>query len=270
MAKQFKYYVDLEAERIKIPSGRWYDVGEGKRYPSVTTVLSAKAKDGLSNWQIELASQGIDPNKYADVLAGHGSEMHNGIELLLMNEELSFYDAEMNERYDFYKEWKPLCRFKQAKEDWQIEPILIEQKIWSNRMRVAGTLDLLAFVTPPKGKRHLAQIDHKSSKATYVDHKWQQAAYKECFVEMVTKRKDKGGKELAKFLAKKITKADIDGMKCYTLLLGVETAKGWRMTETKNPEYCLEGFEACNNMFRNLNPNFNTIEKEYPLTLKLD
>ena len=269
-----KFFVNLEAKQIHVPNSRWYEIGNYDKtklaYPSATTVLSVKNKQGLSNWQIQIAKSGLDPKEISMRMMDEGSCVHNAAELL-MNGNSIVYD----ENYDFYGEWLPICRFVDAYSELQIKPILIEQMIWSNRMKSAGTLDLFCTLMP-KGLKNpvFALIDLKRSASAYIDYQWQISAYKEMLTEMI-KKPDSYSKRLIEFLTEstKINKEDlikyIENIKCYLLLLNTPTKKGWRLTEVTETEEKLKGFEACNSLFRIENPNLEYIREIYPTELKL-
>jgi len=269
------YFVNVEAKHIHLPNSRWYEIGDyeksGMAYPGATTILGVKNKAQLTNWQVQLAKSGVDPKEVGQRNMDEGSLVHNAAELLMKGEELTY-----SEEYDFYGTWLPLCRFAEAYHELKIDPILIEQMIWSNRMEAAGTLDLLSFITPKDRKTpQLALIDLKRSANAYVDYQWQIAAYKEMLLEMVSKP-DQYSKGVVTFLCQKMS-VDIEeliemikNLRCYLLLLNTPTKKGWRLTEVNNIENKLAGFEACNALFKIENPNLAYVRELYPIELTLN
>jgi len=254
------YFIDLGAKLIRIPNSRWYETPDGT-FPSATTVLGAKAKQGLTSWQTQIALQGIDPKKESRRAMDEGSKVHAGCEAIMKGETLYFFDeVSEKENYDLHNEWLPICRFKEAFIKHEIKPILIEQTIWSAQHEFAGTLDLLCTLKPdPKTtKRCLGVIDLKRSAAAFVEYHWQVAAYYKALVEMAQtnpnfKEKMEG----------------VEDMRAFLLLLNVATKKGWRLTEVDNIDQKFGFFQACNTLFRGENPNIQAVQEMYPLELNL-
>ena len=269
------YFVDLNAKHIHVPNSRWYEIGDftktGIAYPGVTSVLGVRNKTGLTNWQIQVAKSGVDPKELGRQAMDEGSVVHNAAEQLMNGEQLTFSDE-----YDFNGEWRPICRFVEAYTELQIQPILIEQVVWSNRMEVAGTLDQLSMITM-KGLKNpiLALMDLKRSSSVYIDHQWQIATYKECLVEMIEKP-DSYSKRLVEFMCERMIKTKdellslIKDTRCFILLLNTSTKKGWRLTEIENLPYKLQGFEACNALFKIEHPNLEYVRELFPTELKLE
>jgi len=269
------FFVNLNTKQIHVPNSRWYEIGDYTKtkiaYPGVTSILQVKAKQGLMNWQIQITKLGIDPKELGRKMMDEGSKVHNAAEKLTNGETLTYSDE-----YDFYGEWLPICRFKSAFEELEIKPILIEQTVWSNRMKCAGTLDQLSFITL-KGLKNpvLALIDLKRSANAYIDYQWQISAYKECLVEMIEKQ-DSMSKFLVSYLCDKMKMRSneiLDELKktrCFLLLLNTPTKKGWRLAEVENIETKLAGFEACNTLFKVEYPNLEYIRELYPTELTLN
>lgn len=73
---------ELFALTDKIVSGqRFYTLPTGERYPSITTVLSAKDKEWLNNWRNMLGAEKAD--KETQRCADRGSAIHEMIERFL-------------------------------------------------------------------------------------------------------------------------------------------------------------------------------------------
>jgi len=269
------YFVDLDAKHIHVPNSRWYEIGDYKKtgiaYTGATSILQVKSKQGLMNWQIQVAKSGIDPKELGQRYMDEGSKVHDAAEKLMNGIRLEYSDE-----YDFYGEWLPICRFVDAYRELQIKPILIEQVIWSNRMKVAGTLDELAWITL-KGLKTpiLALIDLKRSASAYTDYQWQIATYRECLIEMIEKP-DSISERLISYLCDtmKLKQTElldaVKDVRCFLLLLNTPTKKGWRLTEVENLETKLAGFEACNTLFRIEYPNLEYVRELYPTELTLN
>lgn len=269
------FFIQLEAKRIHVPNSRWYEIGDYNKtklaYPSVTSVLQVKSKQGLENWKTQIAKSGIDPKELGQKMMDEGSAVHDAAEQLMSGSKIEYSD-----QYDFWGEWLPICRFVEAYHELKINPILIEQTIWSNRMQVAGTLDLFCTLTLPKAtKSCFAIVDLKRSASAYTDYQWQISAYKDMLLEMISKP-DTYSKRLLTYLKDKMEVTE-DGLiqnivdtKPAILLLNVATKKGWRLTEIEYYKEKLKGFEACNTLFRIEHPNLDYMRETYPTELSLN
>lgn len=261
------YFVDINAKRITLPNSRWYETKDGI-FPSVTTILTAKAKQGLTSWQINLASQGINVKEAGITAMDEGSKVHDGCERIMKGETLKFYNEENGlENYKLFEEWLPITRFLEAYKELEIHPILIEQTIYSKIYGYAGTLDLLCTLRPDKKKadRVLAIIDLKRSSSAYTDYHYQLASYEKALDEMLNTDND----EFRKFVFSKSGLNDLSGRKAYILLLNVDTKKGWRLTEIDNIDQKFNTFLACKTIWESENPNIEYVQKTYPLELSL-
>jgi hypothetical protein len=186
---------------------RFYDTPEGS-FPSVTTILNAVAKPALVPWAAKMERElvlrtAVELNddlpmglrlprmayslelekrlpktkahqKELDKAADIGSQIHGRIEWELRRElrQEVGREPQLSE--------KALWGFM-AWEDWRkqanLVPLAIEQTIWHGRNGYAGTLDLMAELDTPWGKRGIAIIDWKSGKGIYPEALLQNAAY---------------------------------------------------------------------------------------------
>lgn len=131
-------------ERIDTPSGRFYKTPDGNLYPSVTTVLSSIPKPGLDAWRKAVGDEEAD--KVSRRATKRGTALHTYCEDYLngKNPKLDVFD-------------KMAYKGLSAHLDY-IEPIAIEEQLYSDRLRVAGTLDCLG-----KYKGELYIIDFKTT-----------------------------------------------------------------------------------------------------------
>lgn len=196
--------------RVHTNSGRFYQVEDGERFPSVTTILQAINKPALVNWAAkEERTMVLDcsANLYEDVAsiskmsrmawlttmefrlgkekahrkllakAGElGSQTHEMIEWTLhkmMGREMGAPPKIQDKAMWAFMAW----------EDWaksvDLKPLLIEQVVYSRKYGFAGTLDLLAEI---KGK--VTVVDWKTGKAVYDEAHLQNAAYRVAIREM--------------------------------------------------------------------------------------
>ena len=124
----------------------FYVTPEGKKYPSITTVLSGRSKEGINRWR---ESVGHDvANQIMRSAAKRGTAVHTLVENYLNNEELSKQDV------------LPLALFTLLKPELDdINNIVIQEGgLYSDKWGIAGRVDCIAEY---QGK--LSVIDFKTS-----------------------------------------------------------------------------------------------------------
>ena len=135
---------DITTETIK--GKRFYVTPEGKKYPSITTVLSGRNNEGIVKWR---ESVGNDvANQIMRQAASRGTAVHNLVENYLNNEELSKQDV------------LPTALFTLLKPELDnINNIRIQEGgLYSDYYGVAGRVDCIADY-----KGVLSVIDFKTS-----------------------------------------------------------------------------------------------------------
>ena len=135
---------EITTESIK--GKRFYVTPEGNKYPSITTVLSDRNKEGIIKWR---ESVGNDvANQVMRQAASRGTAVHTLIENYLNNEELSKQDV------------LPVALFATIKSELDnINNIRIQEGgLYSVKLGVAGRVDCIAEY---KGK--ISVIDFKTS-----------------------------------------------------------------------------------------------------------
>ena len=125
---------------------RFYVTPEGKKYPSITTVLSGRNKEGINRWRNHVGNDVA--NQIMRSAAKRGTAVHTLVEDYLNNEELSKQDV------------LPLALFTLLKPELDnINNIRIQEGgLYSDEYGVAGRVDCIADY---KGK--LSVIDFKTS-----------------------------------------------------------------------------------------------------------
>ena len=125
---------------------RFYVTPEGKKYPSITTVLSGRNKEGINRWRNHVGNDVA--NQIMRSAAKRGTAVHTLTENYLNNEELSKQDV------------LPLALFTLLKPELDnINNIRIQEGgLYSDEYGVAGRVDCIAEY---KGK--LSVIDFKTS-----------------------------------------------------------------------------------------------------------
>ena len=154
---------------------RFYVTPEGNKYPSITTVLSNRKKEGLFEWRKRVGSDVA--NYVARTAASRGTKVHHMCEDYLNNE----FDEEKHK-----KDFLPFCLFNQLKNKALTNVNNIhaqEAGLYSDKYKVAGRVDCIA-----EYKGVLSIIDFKTSSRERNDD-WnenyyiQTAAYAEMFEE---------------------------------------------------------------------------------------
>ena len=148
---------------------RFYDTPEGDSYPSVTTITGLLSREAIQAWRLRVGEKAA--NKITKAATTRGTKVHKLAEMYLRNElvlQTSLFD-----------EQEPIIgeMFNQLSEelDKHVGTIkAIEAPLYSNALRVGGTVDLVA-----EWDGILSVIDLKtSSKPKKVD--WIDAYFMQC------------------------------------------------------------------------------------------
>ena len=134
---------------------RFYETPEGNKYPSITTVLSNRKKEGLWEWRKRV---GEDVANYvARTSAARGTKVHHMCEDYLNNMHIDWPDKWKKHE----KHFLPMCLFNQLKEKalCHIDHIYAQEAgLYSDKYKVAGRVDCIAVY-----KDKLSIIDFKTS-----------------------------------------------------------------------------------------------------------
>ena len=126
---------------------RFYATPSGKKYPSVTTVLSAHGKQGLMEWRKRVGEE--QANKIASAAARRGTKMHLHCENYLNNVDV--LDTIPVFQRELFESIIPYLH--------KINNVHVqEQRLYSDHLRLAGTVDCVA-----EYEGRLAIIDYKTS-----------------------------------------------------------------------------------------------------------
>ena len=168
-------------ETITIDRKRFYVTPQENYYPSITTVLSIRKKEGLMEWRKRVGDKVA--NYVAGKAAARGTKVHHMCEDYLNNVSIDYPEKWKKHEKDFL----PLCLFNQLK-DKALENIsdiyAQECGLYSDKYRVGGRVDCIA-----KYKGILSIIDFKTSTKERSDA-WnenyyiQGSAYAEMFSEL--------------------------------------------------------------------------------------
>jgi hypothetical protein len=137
MKKEFKHetvdlgYDDLVANTQS--SGRTYTTPDGRKYPSITTVLSILSEESIAKWRARVGDE--EANKIGQRAAGRGTLVHSIVERYLLNEDTTEF----------------LPHIRQSLEN--LRPILderlgtiygLEVPLYSSHLGLAGRVDCVA------------------------------------------------------------------------------------------------------------------------------
>jgi len=163
-----------------IDKKRFYITPEGEEYPSITTVLSGRSKEGLTEWRKKVGNEVA--NYVSGKAASRGTKVHHMCEDYLNNMSTNFPSKWEKHRKDFL----PYCLFTQLQEQalCNIDDIYAQEAgLYSDKYKVAGRVDCIANYNGV-----LSAIDFKTSTKERKDD-WnenyyiQGSAYTEMFGE---------------------------------------------------------------------------------------
>ena len=155
---------------------RLYETPEGNKYPSITTILSIRKKEGLLEWRKKVGNDVA--NYVARTAANRGTKVHHMCEDYLNND----FDEEKHK-----KNFLPYCLFTQLKEQGlsKIDNIHAQEAgLYSDKYKVAGRVDCIAEYDGV-----LSIIDFKTSTKERNDE-WNENYYIQCsaYAEMYEER----------------------------------------------------------------------------------
>ena len=137
-------------ETVNINKERFYVTPDGNKYPSITTVLSNRSKQGLFEWRKRVGEDVA--NHIARTAANRGTKVHHMCEDYLSNN----FDDDKHK-----KDFLAYCLFGQLKNQSlkNIDNIHFQEvALWSDKYKIAGRVDCIAEYN---GK--LSVIDFKTS-----------------------------------------------------------------------------------------------------------
>lgn len=177
----------------RVDRGRYhfYEDGDNRRIPGVTTILGALPKPALINWAGNATAEAainrwdeltqMPPAQRLDTLKkarydvtntakNKGTLVHGYAERLVQGEEVTGIPDELRPYTENY------IRFIDT---WQLDPILVEVVLVNYTHGYAGTLDLVAEITTPAGERETWLLDIKTGeKGIWPETALQLSAYR--------------------------------------------------------------------------------------------
>lgn len=132
-------------------NGRTYITPEGKKYPSITTVLGVRSKDAILEWRRRVGEE--EANRISRHAATRGTALHTIAENYINNDDEYFPPNTMPHVRALFKSIKPVI-------DGGVGRVILqEQPLYSDHLGIAGRVDLVAEFN---GK--LSIVDFKTSK----------------------------------------------------------------------------------------------------------
>ena len=158
-----------ELKRVTIDGVRYYDVPDGDKLVSITSVISWINREIFLEWRKRVGTHEAD--KITKASTSRGTDFHTLAEHYLKNEELPSV--------------QPLSEFlfKQAKPQLSLidDIVALETSLYSQKLGVAGTVDCIA-----KYDGELSVIDFKTSKKPkpreWIEHYFVQAMAYGCML----------------------------------------------------------------------------------------
>lgn len=171
---------ELESETTE--RGRVYFTPDGKKYPSVTTVLALHTKAGVSAWRERVGEE--EANRISSLSAERGTAFHERVEKYL-NNELTENIAVPSYTDKEYFQWLLFDSAKPLLD--RIDDIYAQEKtLYSHHLRMAGRVDCIAKYD---GKRSV--IDFKTSghekDVDHIQHYFMQGAAYAIMYEELTR-----------------------------------------------------------------------------------
>ena len=147
-----------------------YECPDGKKVPSVTTILQILGSKEIIYWANRLGFRHIDYEAEMNTLADAGTKMHAMVQKIVdpnCAATVSFKDQFEKERYDLLA-----MRFSNMIKDYSYNTVFTEKTFVSSKLGYGGTVDWFAEMS---GFNMLN--DFKSSKKVYMKHLLQLGGY---------------------------------------------------------------------------------------------
>lgn len=169
----FLNYDIPKIEQINLETGRRYSTPDGKLYPSVTTVLGVVENPHLAAWRKRVGEKEAD--RISKIATAKGSKVHESCENYLQGIPIQWGLGD-NDARDLFQAFIPVL-------DSVSVVHAMETRMWSDKLEVAGTVDLIAEIAG-----ELTILDWKTSsrykrREDIPDYFKQMASYSVMFYE---------------------------------------------------------------------------------------
>jgi ATP-dependent exoDNAse (exonuclease V) beta subunit len=159
--------ISEDSQQITMPDSRYY-LRNGEYYPSITYVLQYYPKGKhFEDW---LKQVGNNADYIVRKSADDGTKVHNMIESYLNGEELNFLSSKGQPQYET-EIWQMFLKFVEFWETFKPELIEAEIHLFSDKLKIAGTCDLICKIND-----QLWVIDYKTSNHLHTIYEFQLAA----------------------------------------------------------------------------------------------
>jgi genome maintenance exonuclease 1 len=133
---EHKLLPKIEIPRKEIDGKRHYVTPNGDAYRSVTTILSELSKEGIAKWREKVGEE--QANKISGKASRRGTKLHNMMEDYVGNIE-DFALNKMPTTTALFLDLQPIV-------DLNVQEVYgIEYPLYSDRLRAAGTSDLICL-----------------------------------------------------------------------------------------------------------------------------
>lgn len=134
--KHVKHQFPSLIKETAIDGQRVYTTPNGKRYPSVTTVIADHNKEGIDKWKARVGHSVA--NQIANKASSRGDVVHEALEAYLQNYPTSDFTSKMMPH-----EKSVYVAMKRDVEAHITEVHGMEQPLFSHKLRLAGTTDFV-------------------------------------------------------------------------------------------------------------------------------
>lgn len=128
-----KFDFEGQLDRETGPDGRLYSTPSGKKYPSVTTVLSSGSKEGLENWRKRVGED--EAKRVGHHASVRGTKVHDLMESYVRGDNID--ESKLMPHYK-----KSLHDLSAIMDERLTEWYSMEQMMWSDYLGIAGQMDL--------------------------------------------------------------------------------------------------------------------------------
>ena len=238
--------ISEDSKQITLPDARYYK-RNGKYYPSITYVLSYYPKG--KHFQDWLKKVGYSADWIVKKAGEEGTKVHEMCEDYLNGKELNFL---VNGQPMYNPDvWQMFLKFVDFWETYNPTLIETEVHIFSDKLKVAGTCDMICEIDG-----ELWIIDFKTSNHLQTTYELQTAVYGKCYEECYGKTADRYGV----LWLKSSKRGPKDG---------AMQGKGWEMHESKRTQdENIEIFNTVKTLFDLENPRHNPKFTEFRTTVK--
>jgi hypothetical protein len=239
--------ISEDSQQITMPDSRYY-LRNSEYYPSITYVLQYYPKGKhFEDW---LKQVGNNADYIVRKSADDGTKVHNMIESYLNGEELNFLSSKGQPQYET-EIWQMFLKFVEFWETFKPELIEAETHLFSDKLKIAGTCDLICKIND-----QLWVIDYKTSNHLHTIYEFQLAAYDTCYEECFGVKPDRRGILWLKSAKRKPAKDKMQG-------------KGWEIVESsRSQEENLSLFKTVKTIFDLENPNHAPSFTEFKTIVK--